>query len=87
MTILVSAEPRLELKDFYERAAITLLDILDTQRDKNLGVKTLHDDRRLMRLWKTKPPQSSIFIWRTTRKINGPFEMMKLPRVPLFIGL
>jgi hypothetical protein len=47
----LDAEPRLELKEFFEIAAINFL---DTQNNESLGAKTPYDDRRLMISWKTK---------------------------------
>jgi hypothetical protein len=47
----LDAEPRLELKEFFEIAAINFL---DTQNNKSLGAKTPYDDRRLMISYKTK---------------------------------
>ncbi len=47
----LDAEPRLELKEFFEIAAVNFL---DTQNSKSLGAKTPHDDRRLMISWKTR---------------------------------
>jgi hypothetical protein len=47
----LDAEPRLELKEFFEIAAVSFL---DTQNYKSLGVYAPHDDRRMMISWKTR---------------------------------
>ena len=48
----LESDPRVELREFYERAAVLLL---DTQSSKELGAFAPLDDRRLMTLYKTKP--------------------------------
>jgi hypothetical protein len=58
----VSAEPRLELKDFYEKAALTLLDILGTQTENSLGANAPYDDRGLKMLWKSKPALINLYL-------------------------
>ncbi len=45
---LIDAEPKIELKEFYERAALTQLELLDTRKTQNLGAGTPYDDRRMM---------------------------------------
>jgi hypothetical protein len=52
---MINAKPKVELKDFYERAALYYLDILDTQNITSLGAEAPLDDRRLKMLYKTKP--------------------------------
>jgi hypothetical protein len=47
----LDAEPRLELKEFFEISAIHFL---DTQNNKSLGANAPYDDRRLMTSYKTK---------------------------------
>ena len=48
----LESDPRVELREFYERAAVLLL---DTQSGKELGAFAPLDDRRLRTLYKTKP--------------------------------
>lgn len=48
----IESEPRTELREFYERAAVLLL---DTQSNEKLGANAPLDDRRLKTLYKTKP--------------------------------
>ena len=52
---MVNAKPKVELKDFYERAALYYLDVLDTQNITSLGAGAPLDDRRLKMLYKTTP--------------------------------
>jgi hypothetical protein len=52
---LIDSHPKVDLKDFYERAALHLLDYLDTQKISDLGAEAPLDDRRLKMLYKTKP--------------------------------
>jgi hypothetical protein len=52
---LIDAHPKVDLKDFYERGALMLLEYLDTQKQKGLGVEAPLDDRRMKMLYKTKP--------------------------------
>lgn len=51
---MIDANPRIELKEFYERAAMDLLTKLDTQEQGSLGAQTPYDDRRLMILSKSR---------------------------------
>ncbi len=51
---LIDADPKIELKEFYERAAINLLGVLDTQKQTNPGAETPLDDRRMMLTSKSK---------------------------------
>jgi hypothetical protein len=52
---MIDADPKVELREFYERAAVHLLNFLDTQNLGSLGAETPLDDRRLKMLYKTKP--------------------------------
>lgn len=51
----IDAEPKVELREFYERAAVHLLNFLDTQNLGSLSAETPLDDRRLKMMFKTKP--------------------------------
>lgn len=51
----IDADPKVELREFYERAAVHLLDLLDTQKVGSLSAETPLDDRRLKMMYKTKP--------------------------------
>lgn len=55
----VKANPRLELKTFFELAARRLL---DTQKDETLSANAPYDDRRLMISWKTKTPIINLYL-------------------------
>lgn len=48
----IDAHPKTDLRQFYERAAVMLLDFLDTQTPQSLGAYAPYDDRRLMRTYK-----------------------------------
>jgi hypothetical protein len=52
---LIDSDQKIELKEFYESAAVHYLDFLDTQNITNLGAETPLDDRRLKMLYKSKP--------------------------------
>jgi hypothetical protein len=52
---LIDAQPKVDLKDFYERGALMLLEYLDTQKQKGLSAEAPLDDRRMKMLYKTKP--------------------------------
>ncbi len=52
---MIDAQPKVELREFYEQAALHFLSFLDTQNSGSLGVQAPLDDRRLKMLYKTKP--------------------------------
>jgi hypothetical protein len=51
----IDADPKVELREFYERAAVHLLEFLDTQNIGSLSAETPLDDGRLMMMYKSKP--------------------------------
>jgi hypothetical protein len=59
---LVDSQPKVDLKDFYERAALMLLEHLDTQKEKGLGAEAPLDDRRLKMLYKTNPTIINLYL-------------------------
>lgn len=58
----IDAHPKTDLKEFYERAAVMLLDFLDTQAPQSLGAWTPYDDRRLMRTYKSNVPIINLYL-------------------------
>jgi hypothetical protein len=59
---LVDANPKVELKEFYEQAALHYLDYLDTQNITSLGAEAPLDNRRLKILFKTQPPIINLYL-------------------------
>jgi len=59
---LIDSEPKIELKEFYERAALTQLELLDTQRTQNSGAGTPFDDRRMMLTSKSKASLINLYL-------------------------
>jgi hypothetical protein len=52
---MIDAQPKVELREFYEQAALHFLNLLGTQNLDSLGAQAPLDDRRLKMLYKTKP--------------------------------
>ena len=59
---LIDADPKIELKEFFELAAVHYLEFLDTQNIRNLGAETPLDDRRLKMLYKSKPTIINLYL-------------------------
>ena len=68
----IDANPKTDLRQFYERAAVMLLDFLDTQTPQNLGAYAPHDDRRLM-----IPMKVNVLLINLYRAYNFFFLMKK----------
>lgn len=58
----IDADPKVELREFYERAASHLLNFLDTQNIGSLSAETPLDDKRLKMMFKTKPRIINLYL-------------------------